>query len=220
MNHLIWENSNPKSKQFDDIYFSIEGGLAETNHVFIEGNNLPSRWKDCDYDFTIIETGFGTGLNLFATYKLWLETDIDTTLNFISIEKYPLNKGDIKKALSEYKELSYIIDEFLEQYPSPEIRLKNCNINIYYEDIKTALPKIDAPVDAWFLDGFSPAKNPQMWCEELYNKMQYITKPNGIFSTFTCASKVRKGLQDKDFLLQKTKGFGKKREMLKGIKTL
>ena len=216
MNNLIWQDSNPTSKKFDDIYFSKEDGLAETNYVFIDGNNLKKRWGDNDKDFTIIETGFGTGLNFFATYNLWLSLKPSSTLNYISIEKHPLTENDIKKAIGIYPELSSILDKFCEQYPAPHIQLKNCNIQIFFEDIKTALNKIDTKADAWFLDGFAPAKNPDMWCKELYSAMSDLTKPQGTFATFTSAGFVRRAIEEKGFKVLKNKGFGKKREMLVG----
>jgi tRNA 5-methylaminomethyl-2-thiouridine biosynthesis bifunctional protein len=218
MNQVIWKDSNPSSAIFDDIYFSIDGGFEESHYVFIDGNNLLQRWQNYNGDFTIIETGFGTGLNFFAAYQLWQSLNISGTLNYISIEKHPFSKEDIKKTIGIYPELSSILDKFLEQYPSSFIQLENCNISIVFEDIKTALPKITSKADAWFLDGFSPAKNPDMWCEQLYKTMNDITKKGGTLATFTCAGHVRRGLQENGFQVEKKKGFGKKRSMLTGYK--
>jgi len=219
MHNIKWKDSNPVSLEFDDIYFSKEDGLAESDYVFIEGNNLPQRWKNLCSDFTIIETGFGTGLNFFAVYNLWQSLNLPATLNYISIEKYPLAKDDIIKAISTYSQFDETLEEFCSQYPSPDIKLKNCNIKIFFEDIKTALPKIGTNADAWFLDGFAPSKNPDMWCEELFKSMSEITKPEGTFATFTCAGFVRRALQENSFHVEKQKGFGKKREMLIGHKS-
>lgn len=218
MNHIIWKDSNPTSTIFDDIYFSADGGLEESNYVFIDGNNLQQRWQNLNGDFTIIETGFGTGLNFFVAYQLWQSLNISGTLNYISIEKFPLSKEDIRKTITIYPKLSTILDKFLEQYPSSFIQIENSNISLFFEDIKTALPKINSQADAWFLDGFSPAKNPDMWCEQLYQAMSELTKQSGTFATFTSAGYVRRGLQEHNFQVEKKKGFGRKRVMLVGYK--
>jgi len=217
MSNLTWKDSNPTSKEFDDIYFSTEDGLAETGYVFIDGNNLKKRWENNNSDFTIIETGFGTGLNFFSAYDLWLKLNINATLNFISIERYPLESEDIKKAISVYGEFSETLDKFLAHYPSANINLNKCKLTILFEDILTALPKIVTKADAWFLDGFAPAKNPQMWCDQLYNTMSVKTSKKGTFSTFTSAGIVRRSLIENGFDVKKIKGYGKKREMLKGV---
>ncbi|MDA0782371.1 MAG: tRNA (5-methylaminomethyl-2-thiouridine)(34)-methyltransferase MnmD [Rickettsiales bacterium] len=213
---MKWKDGHPVSEKFDDIYFSTEDGKEETYYVFIEGNDLKNRWQDNSDDFTIIETGFGTGLNFFCAYELWKSLCPNRMLNYISIEKYPLSSEDIVGAISKYPQFSKQLDAFLKQYPCQDIKLENCSIKILFEDIKTALPKINISADAWFLDGFAPSKNPDMWCEELYKTMSARTKPDGTFATFTSAGIVRRGLQENNFTVIKQRGFGKKREMLRG----
>ena len=103
----------PRSKEFDDVYFSAEDGLAETRHVFLAGNNLPESWAGRD-DFTICESGFGTGLNFLAVLKLWQDRDKaqrPKNLHYISFEKYPLEIGYIEESLSHLGELSQVLAE-------------------------------------------------------------------------------------------------------------
>lgn len=222
---ITWENGTPKSIIYDDIYFSLENGLLETNHVFINGNNLENRWALLNDDFTICETGFGTGLNFFAAWKLWQETGNKQHLYYTSIEKYPLDIKDIQAAISLWPEFAKQLDEFSLQYPknlqgeaSMEFEFGKLHLILKFSDIKDALPDIHKPVDAWFLDGFSPSKNPDMWCSNLYKNMERLTNNNGTFATFTAAGTVKRGLQEFGFKVVKSQGFGKKRHILLGIK--
>lgn len=213
----------PISLQFDDIYFSKEDGLAETDHVFMQGNNLPIAWQDKS-EFTICETGFGTGLNFFSVWKLFEETaKKNQVLDFISVEKYPLKPEEIKNYLSHW--LGYFegrIELLLEKYPIRvsgfhRIRInKQVTLTLIFDDIEQALPQIDANVDCWFLDGFTPAKNPDMWSDTLYQEMARLSVDGASFATFTASGEVRRGLENTGFDVQKRKGFGRKREMIVG----
>jgi tRNA 5-methylaminomethyl-2-thiouridine biosynthesis bifunctional protein len=217
---ITWQDGIPFSEEFGDIYFSKESGLEETNHVFLHGNNLPARWQT-HQNFTIIETGFGTGLNFFATCKLWHGTaPTGAALNYISIEKYPLTADEIRKAISLWPELNSYVEEFCKN--SQNINQANlCDgritINVLYGDVKDELPKLGTKADAWFLDGFAPSKNPAMWNEDLYKQMARLTKTGGTFATFTAAGDVRRGLQAQGFNVEKVAGFGQKRHVLKGV---
>lgn len=212
-----------RSEQFDDIYFSAEGGLAETEHVFLKGNHLPHAWAGKPR-FCIAETGFGTGLNMLAAWKLFDETaEPEQRLDLISVEKYPLGRAEIAKALQDWRApLGKYLDRLLDVYPlrvrgyhrldlSPRVSL-----TLVFDDALVALPQISATVDAWFLDGFAPAKNPDMWHPDLYAQMARLSAHGASIATFTAAGDVRRGLAAAGFAVEKTRGFGRKRDMVVG----
>ncbi len=215
----------PRSKEFNDVYFSVEDGLAETRYIFLQGNNLPNSWIDHD-SFTICETGFGTGLNFLAVLKLWLDTDVGkrpNDLHFISFEKYPLDKECIENYLSHWGELNGVLDIFLSNYP---VDLKDgiCELSIMdgikltliFGDMNDNIANLYEGVDCWFLDGFKPSSNPDMWSDILFESMARLSSNGTSFATFTAAALVRRSLVEQGFDIQKTKGFGRKREMLVG----
>ncbi len=215
----------PRSDQFDDVYFSAENGLAETNHVFIEGNNLPDRWLAKE-NFTICETGFGTGLNFLAVLKLWLDSSEDkrpNNLHFISFEKYPLSKEYIKEHLSVWGELITSLDMLLAKYPSDlehkiyELDITNgVSLTLIIGNVNEQIPLLENPVDCWFLDGFKPSSNPDMWSDNVFNNMARLSREGASFATFTAAGFVRRGLLAQGFDVRKDRGFGRKREMIVG----
>ena len=215
-----------RSEQFDDIYFSPEDGLAETRFVFLDGNNIPAAWQDKE-QFVIAETGFGTGLNFLASWKLFEQAaDGDQRLHYVSFEKYPLSRVEIQRALAEWEdELGERLELLLAQYPmrvpgfhridlTPQVSL-----TLVFDDVNEALPQLIAPlgVDAWFLDGFAPSKNPDMWTPLLFEQMARLSHKDTSFATFTAAGFVRRGLQDVGFAVEKVAGFGRKRERLVGV---
>ena len=212
-----------KSKQFDDVYFSADGGLAETRHVFFDGNDLPGRWGGRS-TFVIAETGFGTGLNFLATWKLFEETaGADQRLEFMSVEKYPLSRGEIAGALEVWRDdIGDYLDRYLALYPirvpgPHRINLTDrVALTVWFGDIADVLPEWQTPVDAWFLDGFTPAKNPEMWGGALYRHMARLSHGETTYATFTAAGDVRRGLGVAGFGVEKVKGFGRKRDMIKG----
>ncbi len=213
----------PRSSQFDDIYFSAEDGLAETRHVFFYGNDLPHAWEGKD-SFTIAETGFGTGLNFLAVWSLFEENATPSqTLDFISVEKYPLTPAQISAALKPWKdELGDKIDILTQHYPLRINGFHRIKINqqitltLIFDDIADAFPQVTAAVDCWFLDGFTPAKNPDMWSSDVFEQMARLSKKDASFATFTAAGDVRRGLQEAGFSIEKKKGFGHKRDMIVG----
>jgi tRNA 5-methylaminomethyl-2-thiouridine biosynthesis bifunctional protein len=222
---LEWHDNQPYSSQYDDVYFSSDSGVDETDYVFLEHNQLSNRWKNLTQDhFTICETGFGTGLNFLCAWKLWRETaPPNARLHFISTEKFPLNIDDLKRALSLWPGLKALGDGLVLQYPlisKAWHRLifddSRVTLTLLIGDINEALPKHKAVVDAWFLDGFSPAKNPDMWQASLFKEMAKHSHSETTFATFTSAGDIRRGLQNAGFQVSKAPGFGKKREMLFG----
>lgn len=216
----------PRSELYDDVYFSKEGGSAETRHVFLDGNDLPRRWQDTA-SHTIGETGFGTGLNFLQAWKLFDETaPHGAFLDFVSVEKHPLTIEQIRTGLSPWAdELSPYLEKMLAQYP---MRIPGFHrmvfdnrvaLTLILDDANDAFPHIDGSVDTWFLDGFTPSKNPDMWTQNLFNQMARLSHGATTFATFTAAGFVKRGLQEAGFTVQKKKGFGTKRDMLAGIFT-
>ncbi|WP_279451007.1 bifunctional tRNA (5-methylaminomethyl-2-thiouridine)(34)-methyltransferase MnmD/FAD-dependent 5-carboxymethylaminomethyl-2-thiouridine(34) oxidoreductase MnmC [Aeromonas dhakensis] len=230
---LDWnEAGTPVSSEFGDVYFSNDNGLSETRYVFLQQNRLPARFSHHDSDiFVIGETGFGTGLNFLATMAAFLEqapqTGNGSRLHFISFEKYPLTQADLRKALAAWPELSSLSQDLIEQWPIP---VSGCHrlifadgrirLDLWLGDIKDMMPQLPHPatglVDAWYLDGFSPAKNPEMWTQDLFDGLARLARPQATIATFTCAGFVRRGLIAAGFAMQKVKGHGSKREMLAG----
>lgn len=212
-----------RSAQFDDVYFSADGGLAETHHVFMQGNDLPARWAGLK-QVTIAETGFGTGLNFLVAWKVFEETaTADQRLDFVSVEKFPLSSMEIRAALAHWRDaIGDYLDRFLDLYP---IRVPGphklyisdrVTLTIWFGDVADVLPEWDFSVDAWFLDGFTPAKNPEMWTPHLYAQMARLSHPQTTYATFTAAGDVRRGLEMAGFSVEKIKGFGRKRDMIRG----
>ncbi|OEF23708.1 bifunctional tRNA (5-methylaminomethyl-2-thiouridine)(34)-methyltransferase MnmD/FAD-dependent 5-carboxymethylaminomethyl-2-thiouridine(34) oxidoreductase MnmC [Vibrio rumoiensis] len=235
---LDWnESGTPISNQFDDVYFSNANGLEESRYVFIQQNHLTTRWDTFKKSrFVIAETGFGTGLNFLAVwhaFKQFRQQTPDaalTQLHFISFEKYPVNIDDLIKAHHAWPELADLAKELQQHYP---IAVPECHrlvladgmitLDLWFGDIHDSLPKIaqneEGLVDAWFLDGFAPSKNQDMWNDALFSGMAKLTKSQGTCATFTAAGFVRRGLIDAGFDMKKVKGFGTKREMIAGTLT-
>lgn len=212
----------PRSEQFDDVYFSVQDGLAETRHVFLDGNNLPYAWGEKE-SFTICETGFGTGLNFLAVLQLLERSESPRKLHYISFEKFPLEKAYIAECLSGWVELGDKLDELLSVYPS-DINKKiskltindRVDVTLIFGDVNDEIPKLQEKVDCWFLDGFKPSSNPDMWSEVVFENMARLSHGETTFATFTSAGFVRRGLKAVGFDVQKVRGFGRKREMCVG----
>lgn len=215
--------SAPRSKQFDDVYFSAENGYAETRYVFLDGNNLPGNWQG--RDFTIGETGFGTGLNFLCTWKLWNETNAGHKLHFISVEKFPLTCAEIESAMAPWrKKFPDELAALLEKYPDDASGTRhitmseNCMLTLSFGDANDELPQWNEPVDCWFLDGFKPKKNPDMWTEIVFRNMARLSRTGTTFATFTAAGFVKRGLMAAGFSVKRIKGYGFKWHMITGEK--
>ncbi|MGR2880340.1 bifunctional tRNA (5-methylaminomethyl-2-thiouridine)(34)-methyltransferase MnmD/FAD-dependent 5-carboxymethylaminomethyl-2-thiouridine(34) oxidoreductase MnmC [Vibrio vulnificus] len=232
---LGWnEVGTPVSDQFDDVYFSNVNGLEETRYVFLKQNLIPERWQEFDRRrFVIGETGFGTGLNFLAVWQAFNDfrrANPDATLkelHFVSFEKFPLSKQDLIKAHQAWPELAELAEKLHRHYPPavPEchrIVLDNgaVTLDLWLGDIKDCLPSVpygeEGIIDTWFLDGFAPSKNPEMWNQDLFNGMAKLARSECRVATFTSAGFVRRGLIDAGFAMKKVKGFGTKREMIAG----
>lgn len=234
---LSWnEQGTPVSQQFDDVYFSNQDGLSETRYVFLQGNHLAERWLQAqERTFTVAETGFGTGLNfltLWQAFDAFEQQHPDSTfkhLHYVSFEKYPLLADDLAAAHARWPELKHFSEQLCAVWPAAlpgchRVFLANGRItlDLWFGDVNElihVLPhSLNEQIDAWFLDGFAPSKNPDMWTPELFDTMVKLAKKDGTFATFTAAGFVRRGLQEAGFDVQRVKGFGQKREMLTGIR--
>lgn len=257
---IVWDDEGqPLSREFGDIYFSRANGLHETRHVFLQHNHLAERWNKLAEDslainspertFVIGETGFGSGLNFLAAWQLWNEIAPDNAhLHFISVEKFPLTKDDLIKALALWPELADLSQELIAQYPvffgpgfhrlifnkcvthtkPADNALSNTprvSLTLIIDDAATGFTQLlgsahplfhreCAKVDAWFLDGFAPAKNPHMWSDTLFDVIGQLSHATTTAATFSAAGIVKQGLRRAGFAVKKVPGFGRKREMV------
>jgi tRNA 5-methylaminomethyl-2-thiouridine biosynthesis bifunctional protein len=227
MNNIIFtQNNTPQSNNFGDIYYDIEDGLAEKHYVFIKGNNLISKFNQMNEDFNILELGFGTGLSFLLTALEFSKINSKFKLNFTSTELYPLNFADINKALSNWQDLynTNIVTTFLEQYKNADltkdiiINIDNIKLTILVGDVQKTLKNLDTKQDCFYFDGFSPTLNPIMWSEDVFMQIARLGKQNSSFSTYSASRIVKDIVTFAGFSYTKQKGFGKKRDMLIGIK--
>ncbi|MBT6271652.1 MAG: tRNA (5-methylaminomethyl-2-thiouridine)(34)-methyltransferase MnmD [Rhodobacteraceae bacterium] len=211
---ISWiDNRIPVSCKFNDSYYSIYGGLEETNFVFLSGNNLPGRFND---GFHIAELGFGTGLNMLVSIEAFYKANIKGTLYYTSFEKYPLEKSQAERALKSFPTLNE--NFLLDQWSQKTFSVVSDRIigTVIIGDARKTVEQWSGKADAWFLDGFSPSKNPELWEPNLLKNVAIKTKKNGTFATYTAAGAVRRNLSNSGFLVEKVTGFGRKRHMCKG----
>lgn len=224
---IIWRDSYPYSVQFEDFYFAKTSGTAEACYVFLKHNNLEQRFSNLTKQqaFIIGETGFGAGLNFLSTYQLWQRTkrQKDTQLHYLSIEKYPLKPDDLQQVLNLFPELKEEAKFLLQQYylllPGMH-RLtfaNNIKLTLIIGDIKHSLTQLSHLVDAWFLDGFSPRQNPEMWNPETLSIIASLSHNNTTFATYAAAAKLKHDLCNCGFEVKISHGFASKREMLYGF---
>lgn len=211
--NLTWrDNAVPVSTRFDDPYFSLENGLEETRHVFIEGNCLPDRFET---GFHIAELGFGTGLNFLATWAEWDAAGHSSALQFTSFEGFPMAAQDMERALHLFPALAPYANRLVTAWAQdPSLTsLDGVNARVILGDARDTLRNQEFEADAWFLDGFSPAKNPELWDSRLLCDVFDHTKKGGTVATYTAAGFVRRNLTDAGFDVSRVSGFGRKRHM-------
>ena len=229
------ESGTPVADHFDDVYFSNDSGIDETQHVFVAGNDLADRWQQWpNPTFVIAETGFGTGLNFLVAMRAFNKfraANPDHPLKrlyFITTEKFPLPQQDMQRALEAFPALKDEAQALASLYP---MGLEGCHrlhfdnhsttLDLWIGDVHELLPQWHSPVngliDAWFLDGFAPSKNPDMWTDALFSQMARLSKTGTTFGTFTAAGIVKRGLAGVGFTIKKRNGFGRKRDMLTGV---
>lgn len=214
---LTWKDGViPVATAFDDPYFSLNGGLDETRHVFLAGNGLPARLKD---GFHIAELGFGTGLNLLALALMWQGAGAPGTLRFTTFEAFPMAAADMARALAHFPQAAAIAAPLIAAWQQGLTRfdLPGIAVQIMPGDVRDTLPAWQDKADAWFLDGFSPAKNPEMWGPDLMAEVGRHTAPQGSFATYTAAGHVRRALAAAGFSVNRLPGFAGKRHMSAGV---
>ena len=225
-------DGSPYSQAFDDIYFDTESGFQQSEQVFIQGNQIEQQLLSNTDELVIGETGFGTGLNFLLTLKLYQKLAKQhhlPKLHFISTEKYPLTHAQLAQSLACFEQLTEEVKLLLSCYPEQvsttidqSILSEKVRLTIYLGDATESLAAIalakksNGLVNAWYLDGFSPAKNPEMWTPMLFQQMARLSKPQATISTFTVAGFIRRGLQQVGFRLEKQSYQGKKKEILAG----
>ncbi len=233
------ESGEPYSRQFQDYYFSTDGGFRESEYVFLKPNRFPERFYQTENNhlqepLKIGETGFGTGLNFLVTLYHWLQSSKSRhPIHYISVEKFPFSKAQLTRIytifIRQWPQLSQACTLFLDSYPdslSQQASFKSHFLNGHFkislltgdaqQQLAQLLPANKQSFDAWYLDGFAPARNPEMWHQELFNTLYLLSKPGTTLSSFTAAGFVRRGLTEAGFSIKKTPGLGKKRENLFG----
>ncbi|MEQ4283242.1 bifunctional tRNA (5-methylaminomethyl-2-thiouridine)(34)-methyltransferase MnmD/FAD-dependent 5-carboxymethylaminomethyl-2-thiouridine(34) oxidoreductase MnmC [Pseudomonas syringae] len=220
------EHGNPRSRDFSDVYFSTESGLDETRHVFLVQNDLRRRFTELPDGGRLIigETGFGTGLNFLCAWQLFDEcAPANARLQFVSVEKYPLSHADLQRALALWPELSPFAGQLLDQYVAVHEGFQRLvfaggrvTLTLLIGDALQMLPQLDGQMDAWFLDGFAPAKNPEMWTPELFAELARLSTSSTTIGTFTSTGWVRRSLNAAGFKMKRVPGIGHKWEVLRG----
>ena len=224
---LDWDDQGrPHSRVFDDVYFSDQSGLEETRYVFLEQNRLQERFAALPVGGRLVigETGFGTGLNFLCAWQLFEQHAVaGAHLHFVSVEKYPLSHADLQRALALWPQLQPFAEQLLKHYIAihqgfQRLILDNgrVTLTLLIGDVLEQLPQLDAQVDAWFLDGFAPAKNPDMWTAELFAELARLAAPGSTISTFTSTGWVRRLINAAGFKMKRTPGIGHKWEILRG----
>ena len=216
-------DGTPFSQEYGDIYHGAEGGLAQARHVFLQGNGLPQRWRG-RRAFTIVETGFGFGLSFLAAWRAWREDPARCgRLHFVSVEKHPFTASDLASIWEKYPDLRKESQELLARWPilvpgmhRIEFDGGNVVLTLFFGDVAEGLPQLSLSADAIFLDGFAPAKNPEMWASPLLRHLGRLAAPDATLATWSVAAPVRAALEAAGFSLEKRAGFGSKREMLIG----
>ncbi len=217
---LEWRNDAiPVSTKFDDPYYSLDSGLYETKHVFLSGNDLPNRF--CD-GFHIAELGFGTALNFLAALDAWRGSDQKGALHFTSFEAYPMSVEDMQKAHAQFPEIALLAHEFGPIWQSlldtGTAAGRDYHLTLIIGDAREMLKTWTGMADCWFLDGFSPAKNPELWEQDILSEVGKHTAPNGTAATYTAAGFVRRNLETAGFSVTRIQGYGRKRHMTQARK--
>lgn len=207
---IIWEGRVPVSERFGDPYYSLKDGLAETRYVFLDGNDLPARFRD---GFHVAELGFGTGLNFLATLAAFRNAGVPGKLLFTSFEAYPMAPEDIANALSAFPGLPV---DVLSDGIKPRITGPDFELNIIIGDARDTVSNSDIRTDAWFLDGFAPTHNPELWEDKLLHQVAAHTAPGGTFATYSAVGRIRRTLAAAGFTVERINGFNKKWHMTRG----
>jgi tRNA 5-methylaminomethyl-2-thiouridine biosynthesis bifunctional protein len=219
---LVWtEAGEPRSGRYGDVYFSAEDGLAETRAVFLDGCGLPEAWAGRTH-FTVAELGFGSGLNIAALLELWRRHRPEGgRLHVFSIEGYPLSRGEARRALAAWPEIGAATSALVDRWPAATPGFHRVDLPEFHATLDLAVGEVDRALsqwtgraDAWFLDGFAPSVNPDMWSDAVFDRIAACSAPDARVATFTVAGVVRRGLAERGFTVEKRPGHGRKRERL------
>ena len=221
MSEIKWtENGNLFSENYNDVYFNDAHGVEETDYVFLQGNNIHQHFEQ---QRTVIgELGFGTGLNFLVTWDAWRrhEKKSANRLIFVSCEKHPLSKTVLEKAHENFPQFAGLAELLRDKYPEIKsgfhfLEFENSQVALLlmFGDVLDVLRQLESKIDAWYLDGFAPKNNPQMWTEQVYRQIAWHSHENTTLATYTAAGDVRCGLKAVGFEVERIKGFGKKRHM-------
>ena len=207
---IIWQGGVPVSARHDDPYYSLEDGLAETAHVFLDGNGLPGRFRP---GFHIAELGFGTGLNLLAALRAARAAGA-LPIRYTGFEAYPMPADEMARALAVFPALGADAEWLAAAWAEgPVIETPEVRVEVILGDARETLPRWEGRADAWFLDGFAPAKNPDLWEPSLLAEVARHTAPGGTAATYSAAGDVRRALAAAGFAVERRPGFGRKRHM-------
>lgn len=203
------------AEAFGDPYFSLEDGLSETRYVFLDGNDLPARFVP---GFHIAELGFGTGLNCCAALSMWQASGVDGPLRVTSFEKFPMDPDDMERALAAFPAIEAAAGVLLEALRRGQrhVTTPDFQFDLIVGDARETVPEWSGLADAWFLDGFAPARNPELWEPDLMAEVARHTKPGGTCATYSAAGAVRQALSEAGFAVERRAGFGRKRHMTIG----
>ncbi|MEC7440610.1 MAG: tRNA (5-methylaminomethyl-2-thiouridine)(34)-methyltransferase MnmD, partial [Pseudomonadota bacterium] len=218
---LAFRDGVPFAAAFDDGYYNADDGLAESRHVFLDGNGLSARMRELRH-LTIAETGFGTGLNLLAVMAE-MNRHPELRLDYISFEGFPLTAEQMEQAhapftavAAEAAALRAALPPRWPGYHLVQLCGGRLTLHLHYGEIGDMLPSLDFRADCWFLDGFAPARNPSMWTAENLSHVGRLTRPGGSLASFTAAGDVRRSLEAAGFAVERVPGYGRKRQMIRG----
>ena len=213
---LSWRDGRtPVSEIFQDPYYALTDGAAEARHVFLAGNDLPGRFRE---GFHIAELGFGTALNALVAWEAWAKAGLAGSLRFTSFEAFPMPPADMARALAAWPALAERAAPLLAALERGEtqVGLPGLELEVIIGDARATVPAWHGAADAWFLDGFSPARNPELWEPALMAAVAAHAAPGGTFATYSAAGAVRRALAGAGFAVERAPGFGDKRHMSRG----
>ncbi|VVD64424.1 tRNA 5-methylaminomethyl-2-thiouridine biosynthesis bifunctional protein MnmC [Pandoraea iniqua] len=223
------DDGTPYSTEFDDVYHPVDGALAHARHVFLDGNGLPQRWQGRD-QFVIVETGFGLGLNFLATWAAWRDDpQRPKRLHFVSVEKFPFRPRDLRQTLTPLlvqpgmTELAPLVQRLCDIWPLPVAgwhRLEPAPgvvLSIGFGDFSDLMPDLRVGADAFFLDGFAPAKNPDLWTPVVFKTLGKMAREGATLATYTSAGQIPRDLEAAGFQMTCREGNEHARETLAGV---
>jgi tRNA 5-methylaminomethyl-2-thiouridine biosynthesis bifunctional protein len=220
------EDGTPFSPLYGDVYHSVAGAFAQAEAVFLHGNDLPQRWQGRRI-FTVVETGFGMGVNFLATWAAWRDDPARCErLHFVSVEKHPFTRNDLRAALDAvvaHTREAALARELVDAWPMLvpgthrlEFEGGRVTLTLVFGDALDVFPKMWMRADAIYLDGFAPAKNPELWAPAIFKALARIAGEGATFATWSSAGDVKRALEQNGFEYRKVQGFAGKWAMLVG----